>query len=254
MNQGQFYDDIAEYYDLIYADWEGSMLRHGAAIAEILDGRVPSRTRILDVSAGIGTQVLPLAALGYEVVARDVSEGAIRRLRREARQRGLEVDAGSSDMRDVSRSVSGPFDAIISFDNSLPHLLTDSDIAETLRGLSSLLSPGGIILVSVRDYEDVDRSPTSVHPYGERNRDGRHFRLSQEWTWYDVSHYRTTMLVEEQTHGSWADLVRTDTAYYAIPLARLLEIMRDSGLEARRVAESQFFQPILAAVNRAPDG
>ncbi len=68
VNQGQFYDDIAEYYDLIYADWEGSMLRHGAAIAEILDGRVPSRTRILDVSAGIGTQVLPLAALGYEVV------------------------------------------------------------------------------------------------------------------------------------------------------------------------------------------
>ena len=28
MDQSQFYDDLAEYYDLIYVDWEGSMGRH----------------------------------------------------------------------------------------------------------------------------------------------------------------------------------------------------------------------------------
>ena len=40
MDQARFYDDIAEYYDLIYSDWEGSMRRHGAAISAML-GRPP---------------------------------------------------------------------------------------------------------------------------------------------------------------------------------------------------------------------
>ena len=55
MGQSPFYDDIAEYYDLIYADWEGSMRRHGAAISEML--RVPgsSGLRIRPASGGIQT-------------------------------------------------------------------------------------------------------------------------------------------------------------------------------------------------------
>jgi hypothetical protein len=28
----RFYDDIADYYDLIFADWQESMTRQGAAI------------------------------------------------------------------------------------------------------------------------------------------------------------------------------------------------------------------------------
>jgi glycine/sarcosine N-methyltransferase len=107
VHQSQFYDEIAQYYDLIYSDWEGSMLRHGSAIAAMLEGRKAAETRILDVSAGIGTQALPLAALGYEVVARDLSGGAVRRLKREAQERGLEIDTAPSDMRDVGDSVVG---------------------------------------------------------------------------------------------------------------------------------------------------
>jgi hypothetical protein len=131
-------------------------------------------------------------------------------------------------------------------DNSISHLLTDSDIVATLSGLRALLSPRGVILVSVRDYTNVDRSPTSIHPYGVRTRQGRRFRLSQEWEWYDASHYHTTMLVEEETQGSWGEIVRTNAAYYAVPIARLLELMGQAGLEAERVAESLFFQPVLS--------
>jgi SAM-dependent methyltransferase len=244
VEQGLFYDEITDFYDLIYFDWEGSMLRQGAAISEML-GRAPSGTRILDVSAGIGTQALPLASLGYEVVARDLSPVAIRRLLREAENRGVQIDAAASDMRDVAGSVEGTFDAVISFDNAVPHLLTDADILATFRSLSSLLSPGGVILVSVRDYGEVDRSPTSVHPYGEHVRGGHRYRMRQEWEWYDASHYRTTMIVEARRQQEWEVVVRATAAYYAIPIPRLLELMRQAGLRANRVQEPQFFQPVL---------
>lgn len=202
-DRSSFYDDIAEYYDLIYTDWEGSMERHGATISAMLGPAQGLGARILDVSAGIGTQALPLAALGYEVVARDPSPGAIRRLRREADGRGLSIDAAVADMRTVSRSVTGQFDAVISFDNSVPHLLSDDEIVATFRGLANLLAPGGTLLISVRDYSRVDRAPTSFHSYGERTRGGRIFRLGQEWRWLDACHYTTTMTIETMENGIW---------------------------------------------------
>ena len=146
------------------------------------------------LSAGIGTQALPLASLGYDVVARDLSPSAIRRLRREAQGRGLAIDAATADMRDPRRSVAGAFDAVISFDNSVPHLLTDADIVTALRGWADLLAPRGVVLLSVRDYDAVDRSPNSVHVYGERTRRDRRYRMRQEWAWYDEARYRTTMV------------------------------------------------------------
>ncbi|HUF18419.1 MAG TPA: class I SAM-dependent methyltransferase [Thermoanaerobaculia bacterium] len=245
MDQGSFYDDIAEYYDLVYVDWESSMQRHGDAIAAMLGSAQRARVRVLDVSAGIGTQALPLASLGYDVVARDVSEGAISRLRREAKSRGLKIDAAPGDMRNVSSSVNGQFDAVISFDNSIPHLLNDIEIADTFRSLGGLLRPEGVLLISVRDYGAVDRTARSFHSYGERIRDGRTFRLGQEWQWVDASHYSTTMIIESHDGTMWREVVRSSAQYYAVPINTLLDLMVKAGLKAAPVEEVPFFQPVL---------
>lgn len=145
------YDALAPYYDLIYPDWDASMRRQGAALAALIPG-TPAASRILDVSAGIGTQALALATLGYEVVARDVSEGAVRRLAAEAAARGLPLDTGVADMRRVADTVTGEFDAVVSLDNSVPHLLGDDDILAALEEMRRVLAPSGVVLVSLRDY------------------------------------------------------------------------------------------------------
>ena len=247
VDPSSFYDDIAEYYDLIYTDWEVSMRRQAVAISALLP-KNPSETRVLDASAGIGTQSLALASLGFDVVARDISEGAIRRLRREAVERRLQIDAAPCDMRTVGESVEGCFDAVISFDNSVPHLLTDSEIVETLRGMARLLAPDGVILISIRDYTQVDRSPKSVHRYDPRARGSRLYRLSQEWEWYDPIRYRTTMIVETGQGDGWEEVVRTAADYYAISPERLLELMGQAGLVASRAEDANFFQPVLKGV------
>jgi SAM-dependent methyltransferase len=245
----QFYNDLADYYELIFPDWEGSMARQGAAISEVLlaygPRRRPAGFRVLDAAAGIGTQALPLASAGFEVTARDVSERAVGRLRHEAGLRGLSIDVGQADMRELADSVSGPFDAVICFDNSVPHLLTDSEIRKTFAGFREVLSQDGLLLLSVRDYEQVDRSPESVHPYGERTRGNKRFRLRQEWTWLDSSHYRTTFCVEEYGGTTWSEVVRTSAQYYAVPVPQLLGLMEESGFSSRIVIEVPFYQPML---------
>ena len=107
------------------------MARQGQSIHQILRAEFPGRAirelRILDAAAGIGTQAIPLAQLGYQVVARDLSRGAVVRLVQEARVRGLRIDSAAADMREVSGTVEGPFDAVIAMDNSVPHLLRDEE-------------------------------------------------------------------------------------------------------------------------------
>jgi glycine/sarcosine N-methyltransferase len=71
-----FYDRIADYYHLIFEDWDASMRRQGAAIAKLLPP--PDKAGlILDVACGIGTQSLALAALGYDVTGSDISAAEV---------------------------------------------------------------------------------------------------------------------------------------------------------------------------------
>jgi SAM-dependent methyltransferase len=242
----EFYDDLADLYDVIYVDWEAACRRHGAAILEVVEELTASRRaplRVLDVSAGIGTQSLPLAAAGMEVTARDLSPGAIARLRREAAARGLEVDAGVSDMR--SLDTDGPYDVVVSFDNSVPHLPDDDQVLRAFREAYRVLAPGGRLVLSVRDYAKVERGADAVHRYGERRRGERVFEVRQEWVWIDPSHYRTTMIVDERMGEGSTERVRTTSTYYAIEIPRLLELMTEAGFSARVAGDVDFYQPVL---------
>lgn len=249
MSTNQFYDDLAQYYDLIYPDWGKSMLGQGEAISQILLDHFGERAReglrLLDVSAGIGTQALPLAQSGHRVTARDLSSKAIKRLSKEAQDRGLSIDAEAADMLQVSETVDGRFDAVLCMDNSLPHLRTDSEISVALDQFRKVLDPGGMVLISVRDYAKVDRTATSKHPYGERLRGSRRFRLGQDWEWLDPLHYRTTLRIEELREGGWEMVCETQSTYYAISIPRLLELMDSAGFVSCGKTDMSFFQPVL---------
>ena len=150
MNE-QFYDSMADYYHLIFEDWDASMRRQGAAIAKLLPP--PEEVGlILDVACGIGTQSLALAAIGYSVEGSDISAVEIARAQREAASRGLKCSFRVDDMRILKTASVGRYGAIIAMDNALPHLDSDDDILSTFAAMRSSLLPGGKVLVSVRDY------------------------------------------------------------------------------------------------------
>jgi len=245
----RFYDDLASYYHLIFENWDASMARQGDALAtlirEELEGSQPQTTRILDVACGIGTQTLPLAAQGFLLVARDLSPAAVARLQREANARHLVVDAAVADMRQVGASVSGTFDVVLAFDNSVSHLLNDSDLRTAFQEFLAVLRPGGVFFCSVRDYDKVQRGAPATHVYGAREERGQKFQLTQEWLWEDPMHYRATFTVDRETPSGPAREVSTVSRFYAVSTRRLLELMREAGFEDCRRIDESIYQPIL---------
>ena len=118
------YDEIADYYHLLWEDWSTEISRQGHQLDELISTAlgVPAG-RLLDVSCGIGTQCLGLAARGYEVAGSDISVSSLRRAKNEATERGLDVEFKHVDMRALLQNFSNPYDAIICCDNALANFL-----------------------------------------------------------------------------------------------------------------------------------
>jgi SAM-dependent methyltransferase len=240
-----FYDALAPVYHLIFPSWDASIARQGEALDAVIRAELGADARtVLDVACGIGTQSLGLAARGYEVTASDLSSGAVRRLRDEAARRGVAVDAKVADMRAAWEAHGRTFDVVLCADNALPHLLTDDDILHALRELRRCTAPGGICLVSIRDYAPDDVEAPRMHPHAMHDAGGARWILFQVWDphppLYDVNLY-----VVEDRGAAGAETRVMRATYYAVPVSRVMELMREAGFEEVRRLDGAFYQPLV---------
>ena len=247
----EFYDALASDYHLLFPDWWAAAEWHGRVVAEVLAAHQKGHGRLLDCTCGIGTQALPLARLGYDVTAADVSGAAVERARQEAAARGIDVTFAVSDVREVRKHVDGDFDVVISCDNALPHLLDDDDLREALDSIHGCLRPGGLLLASVRDYDSLRRDrpagvPVTVHSDG-----GTRHGSGQWWAWTEDGEYLDIELFTftEQTAGSWSTRSRS-TRYRALLRSTLDRLLVEAGFGATTwltPEESGYYQPIVVA-------
>ena len=241
----RFYDELAPLYHLIYPDWEASMRRQGDALDAIVRARMDRSPRtVLDAASGVGTQSLALAKLGYEVTASDLSEAAVERAAAEARARGLVLRTSVADMREAFDHQQRTFDVVIACDNSVPHLLSDADILRAFEQFYRCTAPGGLCLISVRDYDAVERGQTQLHPHGVRQVDGTRYVLFQVWEW-EGPLYHTTMYVIEHADGAEPVVRATRATYYAVPISTLVQLLRQAGFGEVERIDGEFFQPVL---------
>jgi SAM-dependent methyltransferase len=248
MSVRDFYDALAPHYHLAFEDWNASIARQAAVLHSVIRALLgEGRHTVLDVACGIGTQSLGLAALGYRVTGSDLSPAAVERARSEARARGLEADFSVGDMRAAyEHHGRREFDVVLCADNSLPHLLSDDEIAAALDGFLKCTRPGGLGIVSLRDYALGERGVPQVKPYG-LHRDGDRRRvLLQVWEWrgalYDVSLYA----IDDDGGACRASVGRT--TYYAIPVAEVAALMERAGFVKVRRIDGKFFQPLVVGV------
>ena len=146
------YDDIADDYDAV-VDTER---RAGGAEAFVsaLMAAHPIRSAV-DAACGTGLYALALAGKGVGVVGADLSEAMVDKARARGEELGLAVRWLASPMQELARRVEGPVDAVLCMGNSLPHLLTDEDLTDTVAGFRAMLSPGGVAVVSVLNYAKI---------------------------------------------------------------------------------------------------
>jgi glycine/sarcosine N-methyltransferase len=248
-----FYDALASDYHHLFADWWPAAQWHGEVISRVLADRdVRPPATVLDCTCEVGTQALPLAALGYRVTGTDLSRRAVERAQREAESRGIPVTLRRADVREGRAAVTGIFDAAISCDNALPHLLTDLDLERAVRSIRACLRDGGIFVASIPDYDSLRRTRPAGAPIELHGDRGARHGAGQSWRWSaDADHLDITLFsFREQPAGDWA-VSAHETRYRALLRDRLSHVLTDEGFtraEWLMPEQSGYFQPLIVPV------
>ncbi|HET92090.1 MAG TPA: class I SAM-dependent methyltransferase [Chloroflexi bacterium] len=147
------YDQFSPDYDR-FVNWEGRLAAEMPFIERQL--QAVDAGRILDVACGTGMHAIELARRGYEVTGSDLSAGMIERARVNAAQAGVKARFEAVSFGELAAALDGAtFDALLCLGNSLPHVLTNADLAAALFDFAACLRPGGLLLIQNRNFDGV---------------------------------------------------------------------------------------------------
>jgi SAM-dependent methyltransferase len=267
-----FYEDLADEYHLMFADWRQEIPRQGEALDRLIRREAgPAAASVLDCACGIGTQAIGLAARGYRVHASDFSAAAVERARREAAALGASLSFGIADFRALDAAISEVFDVVICCDNALSHCLAESDLPAAVTQMHGRLRPDGLFLASIRDYDrllgrgpgdgaldpalpglhgkDDSGRPRGTMPQVFDDADGRRIAF-QVWDWAeDGRSYAVHQFFIRASGGEHR------TSHHASRFRALRRAEVDDALQAARFrgirwhlpADSGFYQPVVTA-------
>jgi 2-polyprenyl-3-methyl-5-hydroxy-6-metoxy-1,4-benzoquinol methylase len=244
-----FYESLADYYHLIFEDWDRSIERQARVLNPIIASEVaPGDLKILDCACGIGTQAIGFAKAGHQVVGSDLSQAALTRAKREAELRGLSIKFYVSDMTSLAEIEETDFHVVAALDNALPHLAVE-EVRRAVQAMGSKLRPGGLFIASTRDYDRlITERPTMERPafYGT---EGERRIVHHVWDWIDNSRYIIHFYITTQSEKIWTSH-HFASEYRCLLRDELSNALEYAGFRNVRwlmPAESGFYQPLVLA-------
>lgn len=220
------YDPFSADYDR-FVDWPGRLAAELPFIERQLQGA--GARRVLDAACGTGMHAVELARRGFQVVGTDLSAAMVTQARANAARAQVAAQfevAGFGRLRQLA----GPgFDALLCLGNSLPHVLSASELAATLDDFSACLRPGGLLMVQNRNFDALlSRRERWMEPQAHREEDS-------EWLFlrlydFDPDGLITFSLVTLRRHGSrpWTQQVGS-TRLRPLPQAELTAALAAAG-------------------------
>jgi SAM-dependent methyltransferase len=241
-------DALVPYYKYMYADWEDSVTKQAQQLDALIKEVPGARKTLLDVSCGIGTQALGLAALGYEVTGIAMSEGELSVARSEAEKRALAMTFSCGEMRSASKGRAESFDVVISADNAVPHMLTDADILKAFMEFNAALKHGGVCLVSVRDYVNFnpDRNKIKIAPRAVHELASGRIVLFDVYR-FDSDYYDLTTYIVRDSGEKPPETMVQRSRYYCVTCGRLEALLRRAGFINVHTVKDRFIQPVIIA-------
>jgi ubiquinone/menaquinone biosynthesis C-methylase UbiE len=246
-----FYDDLAGTYDRIFSDWHHSVLAQGRTLDTLVRHELGDHgERVLDCAAGIGTQLLGMAQHGHEVAGADLSAGALRRARIEARRIGVPAPLAVADMRRLPYADAG-FGVVVCADNAIAHLLDDGDLDRALGEMRRVLREGGLLVLTLRDYDRLAQDRPPVLPtHLSRSDNGLSVTVPLcEWAEDGTGYLLRQLQLTEQPGGGWVTVERR-VRCRAYGRAEVREAAEAAGFARVRwvmPTEGFFYQPVLLA-------
>jgi SAM-dependent methyltransferase len=173
------YAELASVYDWLVPDEQLTPEGSAAGFDAYVD--LEPGARVLDCAAGTGTLAVGLALRGMRVVATDASEAMIARARALAAERRVGLPTQLCTWEELRTDE--PFDAVFCVGNSLAHAEGRAARGRALAAMASVLRPGGVLVLTSRNWEQV-REPRARVYSDERDLDrgGRRVQVIYTWT------------------------------------------------------------------------
>jgi glycine/sarcosine N-methyltransferase len=147
------YDTLSSDYDR-FVNWQSRLAIEIPFITEKLH---ESNARvILDAATGTGMHAIALAQHGYQATGADISRGMVERARVNAKSAAVQARFEIAGFGTLAQTFgSGTFDAVLCLGNSLPHLLSRTDLDQALVDFAACLKPNGLLLIQNRNFDAV---------------------------------------------------------------------------------------------------
>jgi len=142
-------EHLAAIYDWMAGGFENAAERNQDFFSRIQLENL-SRGLAVDLGAGSGFQSIPLARLGFSVLALDFSADLLKELLRRAIN--LPVRTVQDDILNFSKHLETKAKLIVCMGDTLPHLKTFEHVRKLLSDASKSIADDGILILTFRDY------------------------------------------------------------------------------------------------------
>ncbi len=161
----KFYEDFAPQYDKLVS--YTARKRRELPFWKKIFGENNVHT-VLDCACGTGHHVRIFDQMGLQVTGSDLSEAMLKVARNRLGKKSANIPLVQCDFRELSKHVSGSFDAIVNLGNSLPHLPSGLEVQQTLGETYKLLKDPGIFILSLRNYDKLRQNQPRFFPVSIR--------------------------------------------------------------------------------------
>ncbi len=224
--------NFASYYDAVI-DWKKRLARELPLLAELAreaDGKV------LVPACGTGGHVVALAQQGFEVLGFDADTEMVEVARRRIEAAGAAIAAahGKAEARlltmEGAADLRAEFSAAYCLGNPLPGLSGQGQLLAALRGVASVLRPGGIFLTQNLNYDLRWQQRISQFPLLAGETPDEEVLLVKVAEYHaDYINFHAMFLAREKAAGKWQAHAR---ASRQIPLFQklLTDLATQAGL------------------------
>lgn len=148
---------LGEVYSWILGDFDTAYQKNVELFAELNLAPVPESLAV-DLGCGPGCQSLPLAKLGYDVLAIDFCQELLDEL--DAYPDESRVETVCDDILNFPSHLTQQADLIVCMGDTLVHLPNRQAVESLISKVCKSLKPGGKFIYAIRDY--IDYVPTGA--------------------------------------------------------------------------------------------
>ena len=237
--QAHYENHLAHFYSWMFGDFAAKAEENKAFFVK--HEITPQTTGVaVDLGAGSGFQSIPLAQLGFEVMAIDFSQVLMDELQKHAAERQVKVHTVTDDLLSFPQYLKATPELIVCMGDTLTHLPSWETVQDLIAKAYQHLEAGGHFILSYRDLSDELQNTERFIPV----KSDAHMILTC-FLEYEPDYVKVFDILHEKQAGQWQQKI----SFYRklkIPLEKLTDSLKKTGFQVKTVETDRGMHYLIA--------